>query len=402
MDFSFSETEEAFRREVREFLSAENPNRSSAAGEYEQGEEDLESAMDRLPKLLAWNQALLAKGWVGFHWPREVGGGGGGLIEQMILKQESGKARAPMLGLSYMGLAWVGPGIIKYGTEQQKRRFIPAILEAREHWCTGYSEPGSGSDLASLRCRAVRDGDHYVISGQKTWTSLAMWSQWMILLVRTDSGPSKHRGISCLLVPMDAAGIEVRPIKAMNGETPFAEVFFNDVRVPVENRLGAEGQGWEVTKHALANERSSIAEVTAMVNHLEDLQKLAKTCKSNGRAAIDDPLIRQRLARMQTMIEAMRLTGLRFLTRQLRGHEVGAETSVNKLLRAELEVEIGRLALDIEGRYGALVKGSPGAIAKGKWQRQALSWPAYVIGGGTPNIQKNVIAERLLGLPHDV
>lgn len=396
MDFSFSEREESFRREVREFLAAHNPNNAETAGE------DIESAMDRLPKLLAWNQALHEKGWVGFSWPKEVGGGGGGLVEQMILKQECGAARAPMLGLSYMGLAWVGPGIVKYGTEEQKQRFIPPILRAEEHWCTGYSEPGSGSDLASLQCKAVRDGDHYVVTGQKIWTSLAMWAQWMILLVRTDPGALKHKGITCVLVPMNSPGIEVRPIKTMNGETPFAEVFFNDVRVPVANRLGAEGQGWDVTKHALANERSSIAEVTAMVHALEDLKDLAARCRRGGRRAIEDPFVRQRLARMETMIEAMRLTGLRFLTRQLRGEEVGAETSVNKLLRAELEVEIGRLALEIEGRRGGLVKGSPGVVDKGRWQHQMLSWPAYVIGGGTPNIQKNVIAERLLGLPHDV
>jgi alkylation response protein AidB-like acyl-CoA dehydrogenase len=396
MDFSFTEHEEAFRREVREFLASSNPNTEPTASE------DIESAMDRLPKLLAWNQALFEKGWVGFSWPKDVGGGGGGLVEQMILKQECGSARAPMLGLSYMGLAWVGPGIIKYGTEEQKQRYIPPILKAEEHWCTGYSEPGSGSDLASLQCRAVRDGDHYVITGQKIWTSLAMWAQWMILLVRTDSSGSKHQGITCVLVPMNSPGIEVKPIKTMNGETPFAEVFFNDVRVPIANRLGAEGQGWDVTKHALANERSSIAEVTAMVHALEDLKDLAKRCRRGGRAAIEDPFVRQRLARMETMIEAMRLTGLRFLTRQLRGQEVGAETSVNKLLRAELEVEIGRLALEIEGRFGGLAKNSRHAIDNGRWQHQMLSWPAYVIGGGTPNIQKNVIAERLLGLPHDV
>lgn len=397
MDFSFSEKEEAFRREVRDFLKEHKPDFGGG-----DGGEDIESAMDRLPKLLAWNQALYDKGWVGFSWPREVGGGGGGLLEQMILKQECGAARAPMLGLSYMGLAWVGPGIVKYGTEEQKQRFIPPILKAEEHWCTGYSEPGSGSDLASLQCKAVRDGDHYVVTGQKIWTSLAMWAQWMILLVRTDPSASKHRGITCVLVPMNSPGIEVKPIKTMNGETPFAEVFFNDVRVPVANRLGAEGEGWDVTKHALANERSSIAEVTALQHALEDLKDLAKRCRRDGRPAIEDPFVRQRLARMETMIEAMRLTGLRFLTRQLRGQEVGAETSVNKLLRAELEVEIGRLALEIEGRFGGLAKGSPGVVDKGRWQHQALSWPAYVIGGGTPNIQKNVIAERLLGLPHDV
>lgn len=395
MDFSFSEHEEAFRREVQEFLATANPN--TDAGD----EGDIESAMDRLPKLMAWNQALYEKSWVGFSWPKEVGGGGGSLVEQMILKEECAKARAPMLGLSYMGLAWVGPGIIKYGTEEQKQRYIGPILRGEEHWCTGYSEPGSGSDLASLMCRADRDGDDYVINGQKTWTSLAMWAQWMILLVRTDSTAAKHLGMSCLLVPMSSEGIEVRPIKAMNGDTPFAEVFFDNVRVPVENRLGEEGQGWDVTKNALANERSSIAEVTALVHHLADLKELAKNCRSNGRLAIEDPQIRQRLAHIECTIEAMRLSGLRFFTKQLRGEPLGAETSVNKLLRAQLEVETGRLACDIEGSYGALTKRSPGAVEGGRWQRQMLSWPAYVIGGGTPNIQKNVIAERLLGLPHD-
>ncbi len=403
MDFSFSEQEEAFRAEVRAFLAEANPNAElpGQSGDEEEGG-DIERAMNRLPKLMAWNQALYERGWVGFSWPEEVGGGGGGLVEQMILKEEVGKARAPMLGLSYMGLAWVGPGIIRYGSEEQKKRFIPPILKAEEHWCTGYSEPGSGSDLASLQCKAVRDGDEYIVDGQKTWTSLAQWAQWMILLVRTDSEAPKHKGITCLLVPMDSPGLEVRPIKTMNGETPFAEVFFDGVRVPVSQRLGAEGQGWEVTKHALANERSSIAEVTALVQDLEDLIELARRRRRGGRLAIEDPEIRRRLAYMQSTIEAMRLSGLRFLTKQLRGEPVGAETSINKLLRAQLGIETGRLANDILGSYGQLRRGSSGAVAGGRWARQMLSWPSYVIGGGTPNIQKNVIAERILGLPHDV
>jgi alkylation response protein AidB-like acyl-CoA dehydrogenase len=256
--------------------------------------------------------------------------------------------------------------------------------------------------LAALQCRAERDGDHYLVSGQKIWTSLAMWSQWMILLVRTDFDAPKHRGITCLLVQMDSPGITVRPIRTMNGETPFAEVFFDNVRVPVENRLGAEGQGWAVTKSALAHERSSIAEVTGLAHDLDDLKKLAQTCRVEGELAIRNPHVRQRLAHLECTIEAMRLNGLRFLTKQLRGEPVGAETSVNKLLRAEAEVEIGKLGCDIEGSYGGLVKGSPDAVERGRWQKHMASWPSYVIGGGTPNIQKNVIAERLLGLPHDV
>ncbi|MFT4570744.1 MAG: alkylation response protein AidB-like acyl-CoA dehydrogenase, partial [Candidatus Binatia bacterium] len=303
MDFSFSEKEEAFRQEVREFLSTQNPNRP---GEADAEEEDLAS---KLPKLLAWNQALFERGWVGFSWPKEHGGGGGGLMEQMILKEECAKARSPILGLSYMGLAWVGPGIIKYGTEEQKKRFIEPILKAEEHWCTGYSEPGAGSDLASLQCRAVRDGDEYVINGQKIWTSLASWANWMILLVRTDPAAPKHLGMSCVLVKMDTPGMEVRPIKTMNGDSPFAEIFFNDMRVPVSQRLGNEGQGWDVTKNALANERSSIAEVTALLHYYADLKDLATRCLINGKPAIKDPFIRQRFAHMETTIQAMRLSG---------------------------------------------------------------------------------------------
>jgi alkylation response protein AidB-like acyl-CoA dehydrogenase len=400
MDFSFTEKEEAFRREVREFLAQHNPNRDG--GSTGDGEEDIDAMVDRLPKLFAWNQALYEKRWVGFSWPKEVGGGGGGLVEQMILKEECGKARSPMLGLSYMGIAWVGPSIIQYGTEAQKQRFVPPILRAEEQWCTGYSEPGAGSDLASLQCKAERDGDDYVVNGQKIWTSLAMWAQWMILLVRTDATSGKHRGITCLLVPMNSPGITVRPIRTMNGETPFAEVFFDNVRVPVENRLGDEGQGWDVTKTALQHERSSIAEVTSLAHNLDDLKALAKVCRIDGEPAIRNPHIRQRLAHLEATIEAMRLNGLRFLTKQLRGESVGAETSVNKLLRAEAEIEIGKLGCDIEGSYGMLVKGSADAVERGRWQKHMTSWPAYVIGGGTPNIQKNVIAERLLGLPHDV
>jgi alkylation response protein AidB-like acyl-CoA dehydrogenase len=394
VDFSFTPEEERFRGEVRAFIREHLPQ---GAG----GDGDLESGTASLPALYKWNQDLLAKGWVGFNWPKEVGGGGGSLVEQMILKEEMARHKAPSLGLSYMGLAWVGPALIKYGTQAQKAEHIPPILKGEIQWCTGYSEPGAGSDLASLQCKAVRDGDDYVVNGQKIWTSLAMWSQWMILLVRTDPGAPKHLGITCLLVRMDTPGMMVKPIQEMNGGAMFAEVFFEDVRVPVANRLGAEGQGWDVTKDALANERSSIGDVWALKHRLEGLRDLARRCRRRGRPAIDDPGIRQRLGRMETQVEAMRLNGLRFLTRQLRGEPLGAETSINKLIRAKVEIESGRLARDIEGTYGVLAKKSPHAIDDGKWQRVMLGWPPYVIGGGTPNIQKNVIAERLLGLPHD-
>jgi len=387
MDFHLTPEEEAFRAEVRAFLDANLPPGTNTADPKFQAE---------------WNRKVREKRWVGFAWPKEVGGGGGTIMEQVILKEEMAKRKAPSLGSCFMGLAWVGPSIIAYGTEAQKKRFIPDILDSKYQWCTGYSEPGSGSDLASLQCKCVRDGDHYVVNGQKIWTSIAMWSKWMILLVRTDPHATvKHDGITCLLVEMATPGITVRPIQNMSGGTMFAEVFFDDVRVPVENRLGNEGEGWKVTITALANERSGIAEVEGLKRTLDGLKALAKASTRDGKPALEDASVRRRLARAETRIEAMRLNGMRFLTKQLRGEPLGSETSINKLHRADLEIELGEIALDLEGSAGALAPGSPDAPEGGKWQRFALSWPEVVIGGGTPNIQRNIIAERILGLPHD-
>ena len=386
MDFDLTPEEEAFRGEVRAFLDANLPP-----------EERRDLAFG--PE---WQRKVREKRWVGFSWPREVGGGGGTIMEQVILKEEMARRKAPPLGTSFMGLAWVGPAIVEYGTPEQKGRFIPDILDGKVQWCTGYSEPDVGSDLASLRCRGVREGDCYVVNGQKIWTSVAMWAQWIILLVRTDfETASKHDGITCLLVPMDSPGITVRPIRNMEGGAIFAEVFFDGVRVPVGNRLGEEGRGWQVTVSALAHERSSIAEVTSLARALERIKELARGTQRGGRPASEDPAIRTRIARVDARIEAMRLNGMRFLTRQLRGEPLGAETSVNKLLRAALEIELGELALEIEGSAGSLAKGDALVPDAGHWQRMAYSWPEVVIGGGTPNIQRNIIAERVLGLPKD-
>jgi len=386
MDFTLTPEEEAFRDEVRRFL-----------------DENLPPEEERGPDFLpTWFRKVRERRWVGFSWPREVGGGGGGIMEQAILKEEMAKRKAPPLGSCFMGLQWVGPAIIAYGTEEQKQRFIPDILDGAYQWCTGYSEPDHGSDLAALQCKAVRDGDHYVVNGQKIWTSIAMGSRWMILLVRTsqESG-DKHRGITCLLVSMDTPGISVRPIRNMAGGSLFAEVFLDDVRVPVANRLGEEGEGWRVTVTALAHERSGIAEVEGLMRSLEALKELARRCTRDGRPAAEDPAVRRRIARFETRIQAMRFNGLRFLTRQLRGEPLGAETSINKLHRAELEVEMGEVALQLQGAAGALARGAEPVADDGRWQRMALQWPEVVIGGGTPNIQRNIIAERLLGLPKD-
>ena len=386
MDFDLTPAEEAFRAEVRAFLDANLPQEKA-----------------RAPGFLAdWLQKVRAKRWVGFSWPKEVGGGGGGIVEQVILKEEMAKRNAPPLGTSFMGLAWVGPGIIQYGTEAQKQRFIPDILDSKVNWCTGYSEPNHGSDLAAIQTKAVREGDAYVVNGQKIWTSGAPWADWIILLCRTAWDPErKHEGITCLLVDMKTPGIEVRPIRNMAGAENFASVFFTDVRVPVENRLGNEGKGWAVTVSALANERSSIGEVTGLYQKLAQLRELVGRTTRRGRPAKDDPLVRRRVARIEARIEAMRLNGMRYLTKQLKGEPLSSETSVNKLHRAELEVEMGEFAVELLGHAGLQLRGTDGAVDGGRWATDALSWPNVVIGGGTPNIQKNIIGERILGLPKD-
>ena len=386
MDFDFTPEEQAFRGEVRDFLAANLPPPQERGRGF----------------LGDWLAKVRAKGWVGFSWPTEYGGGEGSLTEQAILKEEMALHRAPPLGTSYMGLAWVGPGIIQYGTDEQKRRFIPDILDSKVNWCTGYSEPNHGSDLAAIQTKAERVGDHYVVNGQKIWTTGAPWADWIILLTRTQFDVErKHDGITCLLVPMDSKGIEVRPIENMAGDRNFAEVFFTDVQVPVANRLGEEGKGWAVTISALANERSSIGEVTQMFARLDALKALVKATTRQGRPAASDPAVRRRIAEFEAKIAAMKYNGLRYLTKQLRGEPLSSETSVNKLHRASLEIDMADFAVELTGRAGLQLRGGSDAVDGGSWAKSALGWPGVVIGGGTPNIQRNIIAERILGLPKD-
>jgi alkylation response protein AidB-like acyl-CoA dehydrogenase len=388
MDFELTPEEEAFREEVRAFIK-----------------ENLPPANKRdLDFMKNWLAKVREKRWVGFSWPEEVGGGGGSIIEQAILKEEMALAKAPPLGTDMMGLAWVGPGIIQYGTDEQKQRFIPDILDSRMIWCTGYSEPNHGSDLAAIQIKAElsADGSHYMVNGQKTWTTLAPWATWIILLTRTDFSVNvKHKGITCLLVDMKSEGLEVRPIENMAGDKHFAEVFFTDVKVPVENRLGAEGQGWMVTVSALANERSSISEVTAMYDKLDMLRELIKKTKKGGRPASKDPRVRRRFAEFEARIAAMKYNGLRYLTKQLKGEPLSSETSVNKLHRASLEIDMDDFAVELNGQAGLELDGGNDAIDGGRWAKSSLTWPNVVIGGGTPNIQRNIIAERILRLPKD-
>lgn len=379
MDFQLTQEEEAFRVEVRAFLDENLP--------------DPVPTEDEDPEFLAtWNKKIREKRWVGFNWPTEYGGGGGDLIRQFVLKEEMSARRAPALGTDFMGLTWVGPAIIAHGSDAQKEKHLERLLDGDSYWCTGYSEPDVGSDLAALQCRAVLDGDEYVITGSKIWTTAAHVASDIFMLVRTDPDVAKWRGITCLLVPMDTPGIEIQPIPNLSGKVSFNQVFFNDVRTPVTNRLGAEGEGWRVVMGALANERSGISESTEMEQHLDDIRALARTATRNGKLALQDDGVRRRLADMEIRVEAMRLTGLRHLTDQLNGKPSGSETAINKLQRGILEFEMSELTLELLGSAAA---------HESDETHEALNWHGTVIGGGSPNIQRNIIGERIFGLPKD-
>ncbi len=377
MDFQLTPEEQAFRNEVRGFLDENLPD----------------PVPENDPEFVKiWNEKVREKRWIGFNWPVEWGGGGGDLIRQFVLKEEMSARRAPALGNDFMGLTWVGPAIITHGSDEQKAKHLEKILDGKSYWCTGYSEPDVGSDLAALQCRAVLDGDEYVINGQKIWTTAAHIASDIFMLVRTDPDVAKWKGISCILLPMDTPGIEIQPIPNLSGKVSFNQVFFNDVRTPATNRLGAEGEGWRVVMGALANERSGISESTEMLQHLDDIRELARNSKRNGRPALEDDSVCRRLSEMEIRVESMRLTGLRHLTDQLQGKRSGSETAINKLQRGILEFEMSELTLELLGSASQELS---------KLTNDALGWHGTVIGGGSPNIQRNIIAERILGLPKD-
>jgi alkylation response protein AidB-like acyl-CoA dehydrogenase len=316
----------------------------------------------------------------------------------MIFQEEMVRAGAPP-GVNSIGLMLAGPGIMAWGTEAQRRRFLPPMLAADEIWCQGFSEPGAGSDLAALRARAVADGDTFRVSGQKVWTSNAHRSHWCILLVRTGADTPKHDGISCLLVDMRSPGITVRPLVQMTGDAEFNEVFFDDVRVPAAQLLGPLHGGWKVAITVLMHERTGIGNQTGLHHFTRCLLDLARRRQAGAGLAARDPVVRQALAQCWIETEALRLTSLRSVTRRLRGGEPGAEGSVLKLAFSEAYVRMAETAGAVLGLHGQLWRGAPGAPDGGRWAFQSLFARRFAIAGGTSEIQRNIIAERMLGLP---
>jgi alkylation response protein AidB-like acyl-CoA dehydrogenase len=393
MDFRFAPQEEAFRRELRSWLAAHLPR------DYDPDRYEWEMAADeRFRTQIAWHKRLYDGGWVGIHWPKEYGGRGATLIEQFIFREELDRVRAPRPA-NVLGLLMAGPVIMHWGTEEQKRRYLPKILSGEEIWCEGLSEPGSGSDLASLQTRAVEEGDYFVVHGQKVWTSWAHRAQFCQLFVRTDPQAPKHKGMACLLVDMKTPGITVRPLVQMSGDAEFNEVFFSDVRVPKSNLLGAKDQGWQVLVTTLMFERSGIGFDLSVDSTLGQLFALAHQLQVNGKPATEDPWVRQRLAQFSIECKAVRYNVLRHLTRRLKGEPPGAEGSIGKLAGSEVGIKMAAFASELLGAYGSLALGSPYAIDSGRWSRVALGARALTIAGGTSEVQRNIVGERVLGLP---
>ncbi|KOT49743.1 MULTISPECIES: acyl-CoA dehydrogenase family protein [Streptomyces] len=375
MDLTYTPEEEAFRARLREWLAKALPELPARP--------DPLDWPGRRAYDLGWQRRLYDAGYGSLHWDATP-------TRRLIFLEETELAGAPYVGANFVGLLHAGPTIAAEGTDEQRARWLPPILKGEAVWCQGFSEPDAGSDLASLRTRAVRDGDHYVITGQKTWTSHAEIADWCELLVRTDPAAPRHRGISWLAMPMDAPGITVRPLRTLAGPAEFAEVFLDEVRVPVANRVGAEHDGWRVTMVTLSFERGT-AFVGEVVACRRTLGRLARTARANGRW--DDPVLRRRLGRLNAEFTALwRLIQWNVGAAGAAGGVPGAGGSVFKLRYSQARQELYDAAAEVLGAPGAL-------DADQEWTAARLSSLSYTIAAGTSQIQRNIIAERILGLP---
>ena len=375
MDLRDTPEDESFRLEVRAWLEANAPKPPHPA----RGSDESFDFGKR------WHRRLYDAGYAGLSWPAEFGGRSASPALQVIFEEELGRAEAPGLS-NHLGIYHVAPAIMAFGTQEQKDRYLTPMLNAEEIWCQGFSEPGAGSDLASLRTKAVLDGDEFIVNGQKVWTTWGHHADWCQLLVRTEPDAPKHKGISCLLVDMHSPGITVRPLKQMSGDAEFNEMFFDDERVPAANLLGARGQGWAVTMTTLASERASV--LTFHVRTKKQVRDLAALARARGRE--EDPLIRARLGQCAIDAEALQLFS--YWSVSNRGKTTGLEGSMAKLLWSELQQRIYETAMEILG---------PDAPLRSDWLHGLLDSRGLTVAAGTSEIQKNLLAERALGLPRE-
>ena len=392
MDFNYSAEDEAFRQELRQWLEANRQYAPTSFSNLASEGDDHWSARVR------WHQKLNEGGWVAVHWPKEYGGRGATVMQRLIFREELARLNLsePSIG---MGIGLLGPTLMHWGREEQKRKHLPAILAGDEIWCQGYSEPGSGSDLASIQTRAVDRGDDFVVNGQKVWTSMAQHADWIFALVRTDPDAPKHKGISYLLMNMHSPGVTVRPLVQMTGGKGFNEVFFEDVRVPKRNLVGEKNNGWQVAITTLMFERGGGAGAGGPSQEVIDLVSLARRLPRDGKTVWDDPGVRQKIAEFASEAKALKYTGYRQLTRQLKGLPPGPEGSMMKLVSTELALKIALYAMELLGPYSQFEYDAPFAIDKGKWSFRMLAARGPTIFAGTNQIQHNIIGERVLGLP---
>jgi alkylation response protein AidB-like acyl-CoA dehydrogenase len=395
VDFRDTPEEAELRTNLRRWLAANLPDGWAAPGHREpKGEE-------RVAFFKEWSRKMYDAGYIGLNWPKAYGGHEAPVSFQAILLEEMGRAEAPE-HIGVIGLGMAGPTILAHGTDEQKDRFLGNILTGEEVWCQGFSEPGAGSDLASLQTKAVADGDDaYLLSGQKVWSSFAHIADWCILLARTDSTGNKHEGITYFLMDMHAPGVDVRPLRQLTGDSEFNEIFMTDVRVPADRVLGPVGQGWSVAITTLMNERANLG--FALTSRLDvsfrKLVALAKSMPHNGLVAADDPLVRGRLASLWSDVQALRFTNYRAFSAFLKTGMPGPEGSVAKLFWSETNQRLTKVAVDIEGTFALLGAGSDRAVEDGRWQYLQLRSRGNTIEGGSSEILRAIIAERVLGLP---
>lgn len=393
MDFNDSPEEAAYRARVRTWLDANATLRDPDAAK---GNMLDEAEGDMVQRAKDWQLKKQQEGWACLRWPKEFGGQEATAMESVIFNQEEGRYQVPP-SIYGIGHGMLGPTIMAHGTEEQKERFLPDMVKGGEVWCQLFSEPGAGSDLAGLKMTAVKDGDDWIINGQKIWTTGAQFCKWGMLVARTDPNAAKHAGLTYFIVDMEAPGVDIRPIKQMSGASGFNEVFFSDVRIPDADRLDAVGNGWRVAITTLMNERSSIGGSMGGGAGIKDLIKLAESVEINDKPAIEDGGVRRKIADFAVRRNGLKYTGQRGLSALSQGATPGPEAAIGKLVAAIMGLEMGAFGMELQGAAGVL-SGDDGH-ADPAWQHTYMAMPGLRLAGGTDEILRNIISERVLGMP---
>jgi alkylation response protein AidB-like acyl-CoA dehydrogenase len=390
MDLHLAPRATAFRDELRGWLAA------NLTRPWREELRDPTATEDSLVQLRrAWQRKLNAAGYLGMDWPKEWGGRGATEVEKSIFEAELARADAPPI-VNFLGIGLLGPALIHHGSEAQRRRFIPPMLAADEIWCQGFSEPGAGSDLASLKTAARIEADHFVLNGQKVWTTFGPWADWIFVLARTDP-KDRYGGISFILCKLDTPGVTVRPLRQITGESEFGEVFFEEAKVPKEHLVGKIGEGWRIAMTVLAYERGAVG-LAMSERYGRDIGRLAAACRELGRT---DASAREKLGRLVVENEVLRANGIRMLANMAEGRAPGPESSIEKLYWSEFDKRFRETALDLLGPGGQLLRSSPAARSDVDWAREFLWSRAGTIYSGSSEVQKNIIAKRVLNLPQD-